>query len=198
MECVARMRDEQKKETREPKPRFSLPTVDESMEAIDNLKKKYRHPTGNFEPPGTKKPSNVKGKAKAEGPNEEELANLRLGWHDEFYEILQGVPETLPPLRAVNHEIHLMDPEKRYTYSLPRCPATVRKEFQNKLNRYANAQWWVPATGAQAPPLLCIPKKDRRLRTVVDARQLNDNTVKDVTPLPDQEVIREDVSRAKY
>jgi len=50
----------------------------------------------------------------------------------------------------------------------------------------------------QATPLLCIPKKDGKLRTVVDARQQNDNTVKDVTPLPDQEVIREDVARVKY
>ncbi len=43
---------------------------------------------------------------------------------------------------------------------------------------------------------MCIPKKDGRLRTVIDARQRNDNTVKDVTPLPDQKVIREDVARA--
>jgi hypothetical protein len=37
--------------------------------------------------------------------------------------------------------------------------------------------------------MLCIHKKDKHLRTVVDARQWNDNMVKDVTPLPDQEVI---------
>ena len=46
----------------------------------------------------------------------------------------------------------------------------------------------------QATPLLCIPKKDGKLRTVVDAWQQNDNTLKDVTPLPDQEVIHEDVA----
>jgi hypothetical protein len=45
--------------------------------------------------------------------------------------------------------------------------------------------------------MLCIHKKDKHLCTVVDARQRNDNTVKDVTPLPDQEVIREDVAWAK-
>ena len=50
----------------------------------------------------------------------------------------------------------------------------------------------------QAAPLLCIPKKDGKLRTIVDARQRNDNTVKDVTPLPDQEAIRKDVARARY
>jgi hypothetical protein len=50
---------------------------------------------------------------------------------------------------------------------------------------------------SQAAPMLCIYKKDRHLRTVVDAHQRNDNTVKDVTPLPDQEVIQEDVAWAK-
>ena len=36
------------------------------------------------------------------------------------------------------------------------------------------------------------------LRTVVDLRLRNDNTVKDVTPFPDQDNIRDDVARAKY
>jgi hypothetical protein len=45
--------------------------------------------------------------------------------------------------------------------------------------------------------MLCIRKKDSHLQTVVDARQRNENTVKDVTPLPDQEVIREDVARGR-
>ena len=45
--------------------------------------------------------------------------------------------------------------------------------------------------------MLCIKKKTNKLRTVVDERQRNDNTIKDVTPLPDQDVIRLDVARAK-
>jgi hypothetical protein len=50
----------------------------------------------------------------------------------------------------------------------------------------------------QAAPLLCVPKKSGKLRTVVDARKRNDNTFKDVTPFPDQDQIRMDVARAKY
>src|SRR6202022_114164 len=50
----------------------------------------------------------------------------------------------------------------------------------------------------QAPPLLCVPKKNGRLRTVVDARKRNENTFKDVTPFPDQDQIHMDVARAKY
>jgi hypothetical protein len=43
--------------------------------------------------------------------------------------------------------------------------------------------------------MLCIRKKDSHLWMVVDACQHNENTVKDVTPLLDQEVIQEDIAR---
>jgi len=46
--------------------------------------------------------------------------------------------------------------------------------------------------------MLCIPKKTGKLRTVIDCRKRNDNTVKDVTPFPDQDQIRMDVARARY
>ena len=42
-----------------------------------------------------------------------------------------------------------------------------------------HAAWWEPAQVEQAAPMLCIKKK------------------KDVTPLPDQDMIRLDVARAK-
>ena len=44
--------------------------------------------------------------------------------------------------------------------------------------------------------MLCVHKKNMALRTVVDGRQRNENTIKDVTPLPDQDLIRLDVARA--
>ena len=60
------------------------------------------------------------------------------------------------------------------------------------------AGWWEMKSTPQAAPMLCIPKKNGKLRTVVDCRQRNDNTVKDVTPFPDQDRIRMDVAKAKY
>ena len=50
----------------------------------------------------------------------------------------------------------------------------------------------------QAAPLLCMPKKNGKLRTVVDAWKRNDNTYKDVTPFPDQDQICMDVALSKY
>jgi hypothetical protein len=45
--------------------------------------------------------------------------------------------------------------------------------------------------------MLCIPKpKTGKLRTAIDCRKRNDNSVKDVTPFPDQDQIRLDIARA--
>jgi hypothetical protein len=45
--------------------------------------------------------------------------------------------------------------------------------------------------------MLCVHKKNMKLRTIVDGRQWNDNTIKDVTSLPDQDLIHLNVARAK-
>jgi hypothetical protein len=34
---------------------------------------------------------------------------------------LCGEIPLIPPLRLVNHEIHLIDPDKQYNYYLPKC-----------------------------------------------------------------------------
>jgi len=54
------------------------------------------------------------------------------------------------------------------------------------------------ASVPQVAPILCIPKKMGKLRTMIDCRKRNDNMVKDVTPFPDQDQIRMDITRARY
>jgi hypothetical protein len=112
-------------------------------------------------------------------------------------DILGETQDQLPLWRKVNHEINLIDEDKRYTYHLPRCPNLMRDKFHEKVNQYIKAGWWEPKPVNQAAPMLCIHKKNKHLHTIVDAQQWNDNTVKDIMPLPDQEVIREDVAWAK-
>ncbi len=129
---------------------------------------------------------------------EDDIPALCQGWHDEFEDLLQGVPKDMPPFHVVNHEIPLIDTEKNYRYHLPRCPNSLKAEFNEKVEKYTWAGWWSLASASQAAPMLCLPKKDRHLQTVVDCRQCNEKTVKDVTPMPDQDSIREDVVKARY
>ena len=182
---------------RKPPPQFRLPSVDDSLASLDALRRK--HDPVRRKPPDINHPKpSPKGKEKAMAYTEDDIPSLTQQWCDNYQDILQGTPEELPPLREVNHEINLINPDHRYTYHLPRCPEAYREEFYSKLDRYTRAGWWEPRTASQAAPLMCVAKKNGKLRTVVDARQRNDNTVKDVTPLPDQELIREDVARARY
>ena len=84
-----------------------------------------------------------------------------------------------------------------YKYHSPRCPDSLKPELMEKIPCYMHAGWWEPAQAEQVAPMLCIKKKTNKLRTVIDGQQCNDITIKDVTPLPDQDVICLDVARAK-
>ncbi|KAG6859115.1 hypothetical protein C0995_011384, partial [Termitomyces sp. Mi166 len=128
-----------------------------------------------------------KGKVKTQGLSDDDIPQLHQAWQQEFMDIVNGTKEELPPWREVNHEINLIDEDKQYKYHLPCCLRALQEQLHEKTNRYINAKWWEPQLATQAAPLLCIPKKDGMLWTALDAWQCNDNTIKDVTPLPDQE-----------
>lgn len=121
--------------------------------------------------------------------SEDDIHDLKQAWYDEYKDLLQGVPKTMPPFQTVNHEILLIDPTQKYHYHLLQCLNSLKAEFNEKVEKYTCMRWWKLASASQAAPMLCLPKKDRHLRTVVDCRQQNKNTVKDVTPMPDQDRI---------
>ena len=100
---------------------------------------------------------------------------------------MNGVPEELPPMCGVNHHILLIDNNKRYHYHLPQCPDSMKVQLMEKITCYMRAGWWESVQTDQAAPMLCIPKKSRLLCTAIDAHKRNDNTIKDVTPFPDQD-----------
>lgn len=103
--------------------------------------------------------------------------------------IITGAPERLPPFQGINHHIPIIDDKKQYNYYLPRCPDSLKPQLLEKIKQYVTAGWWEPLTTSQAMPMLCIPKKNGKLRTVIDCRKQNDNTTRDVTPFPDQDQI---------
>ena len=139
-----------------------------------------------------------KGKCKECALTKEDFPHLCQQWHDEFEDIVNGTHNNLPLWREVNHEIHLIDDDKQYKYFTPHCPNSLHEQLHTKINCYVESGWWEPRSVLQAAPLLCIPKKDRKLRTIINVQQQNDNVIKDVTPLPDQEAICEDVAWVKY
>ena len=110
-------------------------------------------------------------------------------------------PDELPPLREINHRIPLIDKSKVYHHRQPKCPDAFKPALMDKIDCYTKAGWWVPITASRATPMLCIPKSAKNpneLRTVFDLQEQNANTHKDLTPMPDQDVIRHAVVKARY
>ena len=124
--------------------------------------------------------------------------SLQVQWMDWITDLISGVPPKVPPFRQINHEINLIDPNKRINYRLPKCPDALKEELAEKISQYTSAGWWVPAMVRQAVPMLCVLKKNGKLRTVFDLHQQNDNTEKDVSPFLDQDTIRHNVACAPF
>ena len=122
---------------------------------------------------------------------------MRQDWLAKITDLTGPKPLALPPFREINHRIPFIDENIRLKYRTPRCPDALREQLNDKVKTYTTAGWWQERNVSQASPLLCIQKKSGKLRTVVDCRERNLNTVKDVTPFPDQDMIRNDVARAK-
>ena len=105
---------------------------------------------------------------------------------------------TLLPLHLINHEIPLKNPNLRIVHRPAKCPEPLREEFREKFDCYVKAGWWVHMTLPSTAPLLIMFKKSRAIRMVIDTRQRHENTILDVTPLPDQEAVRNDVACANF
>ena len=135
----------------------------------------------------------------------EGLDDLRRQLRKEADDLCPDTSKTaLPPLRAVNHTIPLIDESKIYRFRPSKCPEAFRDQWRVKKNAYLETGRWRTATGHNAIPLLMIPKPvttpggQPTLRTVFDKREQNSNTHKLASPLLDIEEILHEVSRHKY
>ena len=128
----------------------------------------------------------------------EERIKIRQRIMDEIKDLAALEELVLPPLRAVNHEIPLINPNLVIRHRPAKCPEPLREELRAKIDRYLKAGWWERTNLPSSAPLLVVFKKDGAIRTVIDARQRNDNTLADFTPMPDQETIRSDLARGRF
>jgi len=99
---------------------------------------------------------------------EKDIPRLCEDWKRSCKDIMNGEPDRLPPLQEVNHQIPLIDRNKRYKYHASRCPDSLKNELSEKIKCYTRAEWWEPTQVEQAAPMLCIRKKNNTLQTVID------------------------------
>jgi hypothetical protein len=105
--------------------------------------------------------------------------------------LCKEVHETdLPPFRAINHTIPLIDEQKTYPWRPSKCPEVFRAQWAEKRDAYIRSGRWKITAAGNTVPMLLITKPGTNppeLRTVVDLRERNKNTQRQTSPLPDME-----------
>ncbi|KAG9227856.1 hypothetical protein CCMSSC00406_0008678 [Pleurotus cornucopiae] len=132
--------------------------------------------------------------------HEGNLEKVRQELRDYAEPLCKMAEETpLPPLRAINHTIPLIDKTKVYHWRPSRCPEPLREQWNAKRAAYVRTgRWKVSAVGSPVPMLLIYKPGTSLLRCVTDLRERNANTRKMSSPLPLIEGICRDVARALY
>jgi hypothetical protein len=135
---------------------------------------------------------------------EDDLQKVREMLAAEAMDLCPDTSKTaLPPFRAVNHVIPLIDESKIYKYRPARCLEALKALWQEKRDAYLANSCWRRATGNPSAPMLIMVKPTKadgiiRIRTVLDKRAINENTRKLASPLPDINGILRNVARHCY
>ncbi|QRV96035.1 Pol polyprotein/retrotransposon [Ceratobasidium sp. AG-Ba] len=134
---------------------------------------------------------------------EEKIEERREALRAHGADLCKTMAETpLPPLRAINHTIPIIDETKQYRTRRVQCPKPLEGQFNEKFDAYLNTGRWEYRPGTNATPMLILMKKSKdgkvAVRTVLDKREINANTYKLSSPLPDIDGILIDVARHPY
>jgi hypothetical protein len=68
---------------------------------------------------------------------DKDLPRLHEQWIEKFVDLCGEIPLRLLPVRPLNHEIHLIDPDKQYNYCLPKC---ANHYNTRDIERFANLE----------------------------------------------------------
>jgi hypothetical protein len=129
-----------------------------------------------------------------------EYAQLDEEFKKEFKDVFSPKPsDKLPPPDTPRHCIILKDPKKPINGRLLRVPRRYYAAMREFIMENVGSGRLRPSSSSIASGTFMVPKKDpkARPRTVHDYRMLNENTVKDHTPLPHQDEILESFVTAK-
>lgn len=140
---------------------------------------------------------------KGSSPDNDIIERYRTELLEYARDICKSASETpLPPLRAINHVIPLVDDSQVYAWRQSKCPEALRPLWRAKRDDYVKTGRWEFFSGTNAVPMIMMKKATKdgslKLRTVLDTRQHNRNTRKLASPLPDIETILRNVASHPY
>ncbi|XP_073153488.1 uncharacterized protein [Henckelia pumila] len=115
----------------------------------------------------------------------------------EEYKAVFMEPQTLPPIRPIDHKIHLISgssPVNIRPYRYPYCQKDAMEKIVQEMLDYGYIR---PSTSPYSSPVLLVKKRDGSWRFCVDYRALNAITIKDRFPIPTIDELLDELGGAR-
>ena len=90
---------------------------------------------------------------------------------------------------ATSHKIDVLPGSKPIKLPNRRMPLHYKEDLQEKIDAFLDKQLIEPCHSPYSAPAMLVPKKNGKLRLVIDYRQLNNQTIKSCWPIPSIEEI---------
>jgi len=120
-----------------------------------------------------------------------------MGQHPEVFP--EAIPEGLPPLRKINHEICLIPGKELRNLPTYLIPEIWVKDMSSWINEKVEQGIIERKAIHGAAPIFAQEKKDKiRMRPLVDLTARNEITMKDDETIPNQRMILNSLGRARY
>ncbi|KAJ3698695.1 hypothetical protein LUZ61_002400 [Rhynchospora tenuis] len=116
---------------------------------------------------------------------------------EQFKEVFQE-PNTLPPHRAIDHQIPLKSDSTPISVRPYRYSYFQRLEIEQIIEELLQNSFIRPSTSPYSSPVLLVKKKDNSWRLCIDYRQLNEATIKNKYPIPIIDDLLDELRGARY
>ncbi|GAA5918274.1 hypothetical protein JCM5296_006269 [Sporobolomyces johnsonii] len=118
---------------------------------------------------------------------------------DRFSDVFVDELPGPPPFRPVNHEIRLVNEEKKVRPFAIHIPDRYKAQWTAHLRKFVESGFWSPAALESACSMFAVPKHDKsQARFVINLKPRNENTVRVASPLPDMKDVRNRFAAHRY
>ena len=125
--------------------------------------------------------------------------------HAKFAQLLRTFPDVFSKTEwdvgkcdLVQHKIDLYPGSKPVKLPNRRMPMHFKADLRQKIDKFLEHKLITPCHSPYSSPAMLVPKKNGKLRLVIDYRQLNKQTVKSCWPLPSVEEIFDTLEGSCY